>query len=69
MTIDRIQNVRPVHRVLSTRGNYEAFTNASFRILVTKFLKEPFVLQGNMGIALGMGPAECIMEPERNEGL
>lgn len=59
-TIKRIQTAMPTKPILTTRGVHVVCTNVSFRILVTKFPKEPIALHKHISTALGTDPPEIL---------
>lgn len=64
MTIERMKAAKPSQGILSAQGVCEICTNISFRILVTKDLKNPVVLHKHLCIYLDSGLQECIVERE-----
>lgn len=51
------------------QGVHEVSTNVSIRILETNFSKRPVVRHKYTCIAIGTGTPECVVAPERNDGL
>lgn len=68
MTIEQVQTDKLKQFILAARGVHQACTNVPIRILDTVFSKMSVVLHKQMCIALGAGPLECILVPQRNYG-
>lgn len=56
-------------KILPKQGIHDVRTIVLIRILGTNFSKKPGKLHMHMCIALSAGPQECIVNPERNDGL
>lgn len=69
IAIELIQTAKQTQQTLPAEGILEICTKVPFKILVTKVSKNHDVLHKDLFIALNTGPTECIVGPERNNGL